>query len=169
MTAKKRPQTKREENKRYLARKKTKKEAAIFEAALEIPSSSHAIPVADVEMDQASQEEIHENMADEDWNPHAPEGVITMGEEFEAPAQEPGPDFPEEEPKAEDGLGAATEGLEELAPHSGHSLPEDTVERLEHAVDAIRWLSQQNRRLPDRAKKILSLRIERIEELIPLL
>jgi hypothetical protein len=160
MTAKKRPQTKKESNKRYLARKKAKEEAALFEVALETKPEK---------AEDESEYKIIENMTEEDWNPHAPEGMATTGEGFEAIAQEPGPDFPEKEPKAEDHLEASPEPPETVALHSGHLLPQDTVERLQHAVDAMEWLAKEARNIPPRTKEILRLRRDRIKELIRLL
>lgn len=191
MPAKKKPLTKTESNKRYLARKKAKE----FEAALEAPPTVIVVPE---EPEEALPDDgivvpppTNTNFNDDDWQPYAPRAnnvPLAKGETQET-AIKPGdwhspkgsavigvssdgkivetavfhPDVLENQDKA---VIKAQDTLEGDVLSFGHNLPDDTVERLEQAVEAIRWLSQKVKNLPPRTKEILRLRIVRLEELI---
>ena len=185
MPAKKRPQTKQENNKLYLERKKAKAVASSFEEALEAPASTQIVEAPKIEDKIELPPPTNTDFDSDDWEPYAPKAdnvPLAVGETQET-AIKPGdwhgptisipestepPYTPEElELKEGDPLEASPEPLEDVAPPSGHNLPQDTVERLQQAAEAIKWLSQKARAIPPRTKEILRLRTERLEALIP--
>lgn len=109
------------------------------------------------------------NFESEDWEPYAPNPdnvPIAKGETPETAIQPGDWHSPKvEEAKAGDSLESPQEPLGGVAPLSRHSVPDDAVERLGHAIDAIEWLSKQTRNLPPKTREIIKLRIERLKEL----
>lgn len=190
--AKKKPLTKTESNKRYLARKKAKE----FEAALESPPAVISIPDdglktiangTEPEWTQGSifphtrpskltpEEEVfltptNTNFDDDDWEPYAPKAnnVPLAGGETQETAIKPGNwhSIDQAKDSLEKSVIEAQDALEEASIQFSYNLPTDSVERLQQAIDAIKWLSQKNKNLPPRTKEILRLRIARLEEII---
>lgn len=175
-TAKKKPQTRQEENKRYLARKKAKE----FEAALESPPAAISIPEEVVDALPEDEVELpppsNTNFDDDNWEPYAPspDNVPLAKGETQETAIKPGgwvdvpvtPDPVEADASLEESLEKPQDALEDAPVPDKHSMPLDSVERIQQAIDGIKWLSQKVRNLPPRTKEILRLRIIRLEELI---
>ena len=185
MPAKKKAMTKTESNKLYLARKKAKKEAAMFEEVLETQSENQTVTAADFQ--SYDDNEIHlppptnSNLDADEWEPYAPkENNVPLAQgETQETAIKPGGWHSIDDIKATETDKAAM-SLEESvveaenAPEAkpiqfSYDLPKDSVERLEQAADAIKWLSQKARSLPPKTNEILRLRITRLEELIKVL
>ena len=185
MPAKKKAMTKAESNKRYLANKKAKKEAAMFEEVLETQPVNETIKAADFQ--SHNDDGIHlppptnSNLDADEWEPYAPKAnnvPLAQGETQET-AIKPG-DWHSidnikvvETDKAamslEESVAEAEDAPKADAIQFSYDLPKDSVERLEQAVDAIKWLSQKARNLPLKTCSILNLRITRLEELIKVL
>jgi len=185
MTAKKKAMTKAESNKRYLANKKAKKEAAMFKEVLETQPVNQTVTAADFQ--SHDDDGIHlppptsNNLDADEWEPYAPKAnnvPLAQGETQET-AIKPGGWHSIDEVKVvetnkaamslEESVAEAEDTPEAKAIQFSYDLPKDSVERLEQAVDAIKWLSQKVRNLPIKTCAILNLRITRLEELIKVL
>lgn len=185
MPAKKKAMTKAESNKRYLANKKAKKEAAMFEEVLEKQPVNQIIKAADFQ--SHNNDGIHlppptsSNLDADEWEPYAPKAnnvPLAQGETQET-AIKPGGwhsidniEVKETNKAAmslEESVAEAEDAPEAKAIQFSYDLPKDSVERLEQAVDAFKWLSQRVRNLRPKTKEILRLRITRLEELIKVL
>jgi hypothetical protein len=185
MPAKKKAMTKTESNKRYLANKKAKKEAEMFKEALEAQPVNQTITAADFQ--NYDDDGIHlppptsNNLDADEWEPYAPKAnnvPLAQGETQET-AIKPGGWHSIDDIKAtetdkaamslEESVVEAEDAPEAKPIQFSYDLPKDSVERLEQAVDAIKWLSQKSRNLPPKTNEILRLRITRLEELIKVL
>jgi|688.fasta_scaffold07464_3 hypothetical protein len=185
MSVKKKAMTKAESNKRYLANKKAKKEAAMFKEVLETQPVNETIKAADFQ--SHDDDGIHlppptnSNLDADEWEPYAPKAnnvPLAQGETQET-AIKPGYWHSIDDIKVvetdkaamslEESVAEAEDASKASSIQFSYNLPKDSVERLEQAVDAIRWLSRKTKDLPPKTKEILSLRILRIEELIKLI
>lgn len=176
MPAKKKALTKTESNKLYLARKKAKKEAAMFEEVLEVPVLTETTEPKEADFkDEEIPPPTNTDFDDDDWQPYAPKSKnvpLAAGETQETSIKPGDWHSPEVIPTApsnahvEKPIVEAQDALEESPIQFSYNLPTDSVERLQQAIDAIKWLSQKNKDLPPRTKEILRLRIARLEEII---
>jgi len=173
--AKKKALTKTESNKLYLARKKAKEEAAMFQSALETPP----VEVLPSEDEVVLPPPTNPYTDVEDYEPYAPspdnvplakgetqETAIKPGDWHSPKVEEAQASSALEEPEVTDEPVMPSGAAESL---DGHNMPYDSVERIQQAIDGIKWLSQRVKNLPPRTKEILRLRIVRLEELIRIL